>query len=176
MQSTIVEGNTNEIIEWEYHSTQHYDDPFNALELDIHITSSSGKQWIVPTFWKGEQTWVARFLGKEAGIYSIVTHCSDTNNLSLHHKEDKLIIHASSSIATSLSLHISDDKSYLETQEGKPFFWLADTWWMGLSERLSYPKDFHRLTKDRKEKGFSVIQLVIGLFPDMDDFDIRARN
>jgi len=176
MQSTIIEGNTNEIIEWEYHSTLHYDDPFNALELDVHIISSSGKEWIVPTFWKGEQTWAVRFISKEADTYTMVTQCSDTKNLSLHQKKGKLVIHASSNIETPLSLHVSEDKSYLETQDEKPFFWLADTWWMGLSKRLSYPEDFHKLTQDRKEKGFTVIQLVIGLFPDMDDFNIRASN
>ncbi len=56
------------------------------------------------------------------------------------------------------------------------FCWLADTWWMGLCDRLAWPEDFQRLTADRREKGFNVIQIVAGLYPDMPAFDQRGRN
>jgi hypothetical protein len=56
-------------------------------------------------------------------------------------------------------LHLSSNKRYLETAEGKPFFWLGDTAW----------ELFHRLTreeatvylKNRAENGFTVIQAVV---------------
>lgn len=56
-------------------------------------------------------------------------------------------------------LKISDDKHYLQTTDGKPFFWLGDTAW----------ELFHRLTKEdaivylqnRADKGFTVIQAVV---------------
>jgi len=47
---------------------------------------------------------------------------------------------------------------------------------MGLCERLQWPGDFQELTQDRLDKGFTVIQLVAGLFPDMPVFDERGRN
>ena len=173
---TTVEGNINEVIEWEYHSTYTYHDPFNALELDVYVTSPSGKRWILPAFWKGDQIWAVRFIAEEEGDYLTVTRCTDRQNLSLHKIEKKLTLHHASTTPSILNLAIAKEKHYLETADGKPFFWFADTWWMGLSQRLCFPKDFHALTQDRKEKGFSVIQLVIGLFPDMDDFDTRASN
>ncbi len=60
--------------------------------------------------------------------------------------------------------------------DGTPFFWLGDTWWMGLCDRLKWPDDFKALAADRREKGFNVVQIVAGLYPDMPAFDDRGRN
>ena len=47
---------------------------------------------------------------------------------------------------------------------------------MGLCERLKWPEEFHTLAKDRREKGFTVVQIVAGLYPDMPAFDPRGKN
>jgi len=47
---------------------------------------------------------------------------------------------------------------------------------MGLCRRLSWPEGFQELTVDRVRKGFSVIQIVAGLYPDMEPFDQRGAN
>jgi hypothetical protein len=47
---------------------------------------------------------------------------------------------------------------------------------MGLCERLKWPEEFQTLTEDRLHKGFNVIQIVAGLYPDMAAFDPRGRN
>ncbi len=73
-------------------------------------------------------------------------------------------------------LRVSENHRYLEHIDGTPFFWLADTWWMGLCKRLTWPEDFRVLTQDRVSKGFTVIQLVAGLYPDMPAFDERGAN
>lgn len=57
-----------------------------------------------------------------------------------------------------------------------PFFWLADTWWMVLCKRLSWPENFQLFTADRVAKGFTVIQIVAGLYPNMPAFDERGVN
>src|SRR6187455_945259 len=62
------------------------------------------------------------------------------------------------SISTFAQLSVSDNKRYLVTKDGKPFFWLGDTAW----------ELFHRLTreeadkylKNRADNGFTVIQAV----------------
>jgi hypothetical protein len=61
-------------------------------------------------------------------------------------------------------LRISASRRYFEHADGTPFFWLGDTWWMGLSDRLSW-NGFQQLTADRKAKGFTLVQLVAGLVP-----------
>jgi len=73
-------------------------------------------------------------------------------------------------------LRVSRDRRCLEHIDGKPFFWLGDTWWMGLTKRLSWPDGFKLLTADRVKKGFTVIQIVAGLYPDMPPFDPRGAN
>ena len=65
---------------------------------------------------------------------------------------------------------------HLEHLDGTPFFWLGDTWWMSLCRRLHWPDEFRVLLADRVDKGFSVIQLVAGLYPDMPAFDERGAN
>ena len=68
------------------------------------------------------------------------------------------------------------NKRYLEHADGMPFFWLGDTWWMGLVERLRWPEDFRELAADRAAKGFNVVQIVAGLYPDMAPLDPRGAN
>jgi hypothetical protein len=74
------------------------------------------------------------------------------------------------------SVRVAADRRHFEHLDGTPFFWLADTWWMGLCNRLHWPDEFQRLAADRKAKGFNVIQIVAGLYPDMPAFDPRGAN
>jgi len=170
-----LKGETNRLIEWEYLSEKSYHDPFNEIELDIHITSPSGTTWCIPSFWRGGNRWAVRFIPKETGLYHIMTVCSDRENASLHNMESKLDVTASTQILPP-KLNVDTEKYYLTDENGEPFFWFADTWWMALSKRLSFPQEFNTLLSRRKEQGFNVIMLVAGLFPDMDSFDPRGSN
>jgi hypothetical protein len=67
-------------------------------------------------------------------------------------------------------------RTYLEHEDGTPFLWLGDTWWMALCRRLDWPAGFRALTADRVAKGFTVAQIVAGLYPDMPPFDERGAN
>lgn len=61
-------------------------------------------------------------------------------------------------ITTTAQIKVSENHRYLETKDGKPFFWLGDTDW----------ELFHRLTREetevvmntRSEQGFNVLQCV----------------
>src|SRR3989338_2546665 len=55
------------------------------------------------------------------------------------------------------------------------FFWLADTWWYGMTSRCSF-EDFKILVDDRKKKGFTVIQTVVGVPPEVDIYSPHAEN
>jgi hypothetical protein len=52
---------------------------------------------------------------------------------------------------------------------------LADTWWFGLSKRLS-EKDFKDLAALRAEQGFSAIQLVVGVPPEVGPENENAQS
>lgn len=56
-------------------------------------------------------------------------------------------------------LRVSADAHSLETSNGRPFFWLADTGWE-LFHRLTFEEIVHYLN-DRHRKGFNVIQAAI---------------
>lgn len=43
---------------------------------------------------------------------------------------------------------------------------LADTWWYGLTDRISID-EFYELAQQRKDEGFSAIQLVMGIPPEV---------
>jgi hypothetical protein len=73
-------------------------------------------------------------------------------------------------------LRIDNARRHFEHADGTPFFWLGDTWWMGLCSRLRWPDDFQTLTADRLQKGFTAIQIIAGLYPDMPAFDPRGAN
>ena len=77
-------------------------------------------------------------------------------------------------------LRVASNRRTLEHANGKPFLWLGDTWWFGLTRRLDWPRGFRQLTADRVSKGFNVIQIVAGPLPDLDavdnPFDIQQEG
>lgn len=68
-------------------------------------------------------------------------------------------------------IRLSKDRRYLEHADGTPFFWLADTWWYGMTSRLSIPI-FEKLAKLRAKQGFTVIQIVVGIPPETQNYDM----
>src|ERR1043165_2520028 len=177
---TVAEdGTVNLVKEWSFTSTKAYADPFNDVQVDLLVTTPAGTQMKVPAFWSGGQTWRVRYSSPLAGTHRWKLACSDAANTSL------------SSAGGSLELkpytgdhplyrhgfpQISADKRHFTYGDGTPFFWLGDTWWMGLCKRMGFPTDIQRLAADRKAKGFTVIQIVAGLYPDMHPFGPRGAN
>src|ERR1035437_6194217 len=56
-------------------------------------------------------------------------------------------------------LKVSENRHFLVTDSGEPFFWLGDTAWE-LFHRLSR-EDAERYLNNRARKGFTVIQAVV---------------
>ncbi len=169
----------NTAAEWHYSSGKTYADPFNDVQLDVLMTSPDGREQRVPAFWAGDHTWRVRYSSPQIGTHRFRTECSDTTNTSLHGQEGTLEVSpytGSNALLQHGRLRIAADKRHLEHQDGTPFFWLGDTWWMGFCKRLKWPQDFRELTADRVAKGFSLIQIVAGLYPDMPPFDERGAN
>ena len=165
--------------EWSFSSGRRYQDPFNEVDLDVEFTYAGGATYRVPAFWSGEQTWRVRFAPPVAGRYTWRTVASDRTNPDLHGVTGS--IDATSYAGTHVLLkhgpvQVSASHRYFEHADGVPFFWLGDTWWMGLTKRLRWPDDFQALAADRVQKGFTIVQIVAGLYPDMPEFDPRGAN
>lgn len=149
------------------------------LEVDVIFTGLAGQQWRVPAFWAGGNEFRVRFAAPAAGRYSWHSICTNSKDTSLHGQEEVLEVapyEGSNNLYRHGRLQVAKNKRTLEHKDGTPFFWLGDTWWMGLCKRLRWPGDFQNLTADRVSKGFSIIQIVAGLYPDMPPFDERGAN
>ena len=154
------------MFEWTFESRKSYADPFNDVDVDV-VFSKGGESWRVPTFWRGGSKWTVRFAPPVPGEYSYHLESTDPGNPDLNGHEGRVTITAYSGPNALLKhgmLRVNANKRYFEHADGTPFYWLGDTWWSGMSTRLSW-EGFQKLTADRKAKGFTVVQIVAGLVP-----------
>ena len=165
--------------EWSYVTGKQYSDPFNQVDVDAVITLPSGGEERVPGFWSGDSTWRVRYAPPAPGLYKIRSACSDATNHELHGQTMTLDAHPYTGDNPHYKhgvLKVDGSARHFQHADGTPFFWLGDTWWMGLCKRLSWPDGFETLTADRVHKGFTMVQIVAGLYPDMEPFDERGAN
>lgn len=166
-------------VEFSLKAQKDYRDIFNEVEVDIVFTHSSGEKLRLPTFWKGENEFGIRASFPREGVYEWESISSDREDAGLHNRKGKIKVcpyRGKNPLYLYGRLKVSDNRRYLCYQNNKPFFWLGDTWWMGLCKRLQWSSEFKELTYDRVRKGVNVIQIVAGLYPDMDWFDERGKN
>ena len=165
--------------EWSYISTKPYNDPFNEIEMDVVFTTPSGTEHRMPAFWAGGSTWRVRYAPPTPGVYSYRTECNNAADAGLHGRTGKLTVKPVAGENPLLQRgfpRVAQDHRHFEHADGAPFFWLGDTWWMGLCQRLNWPSGFQSLVADRSRKGFTVVQIVAGLYPDMAPNDARGAN
>jgi hypothetical protein len=167
------------VSELTFRSAKVYIDPFNDIELDVVISDPQRREERVPAFWAGEQIWRMRYAPHSTGRFSYRTICSDPHNSSLHGQDGRIEVSGYTGDNPLLKhgpIRVASDRLHFEHQDGTPFFWLGDTWWMGLCNRLGWPEGFQTLLRDRVRKGFTVVQIVAGLYPDMPPYDNRGEN
>ncbi|MCR4414032.1 MAG: DUF4038 domain-containing protein [Thermoguttaceae bacterium] len=169
----------NVMVEIALESKRDHADPFHALLVDAVFTDPAGRTLRVPAFWAGGRAWKVRYASPQVGIHRFRTECSDPNDPGLHGVTGSIEVEAyrgANPLLRHGPLRVAAGRRHLEHADGTPFFWLGDTWWMGLCHRLRWPDEFRQLAADRKTKGFNVIQIVAGLYPDMPGFDPRGAN
>ena len=166
-------------MEWEFASGNSYGNPFSDVDVDVVIRDPDGAESRVPAFWAGSSVWKARFAPRKAGTYKWRTVASDPQNPGLHQRSGTIEAReyeGANPLYRHGPIRVARDRRHFEHADGTPFFWLADTWWMGFVKRLRWPDDFRMLAADRVRKGFTVVQIVAGLYPDMPERDPRGAN
>jgi len=169
----------NQMIEISFTSARTHADPFNQVELDVVFTEPGGRELRVPAFWAGRTAWRVRYASRQLGVHRYRTQCSDAADQGLHGIEGTVEVapyQGDNPLYRHGPIRVAADHRHFEHADGTPFLWLGDTWWMGLCQRLPWPDGFKTLTADRRQKGFNVVQIVAGLYPDMGAFDERGRN
>jgi hypothetical protein len=158
----------NRVVEIELPSSKAYENPFTEIELDAIVTQPDGMELRVPMFWAGDREWRLRYASNQLGKHTWRTECTDENNAKLHAVTGEITVvkyDGDNPLYRHGPIRVSKNKRHFEHADGTPFFWLGDTWWKGLCKRLTW-KGFQELTADRKKKGFTVVQIVCGTYPD----------
>ncbi len=169
----------NTPVERSFTAQNGYADAFNEVVLDVIFTDPAGQEFRVPAFWAGGKVWKVRYASPLTGTHPYRTECQPATDAGLHGLTGSVTISpytGKNPLYAHGPVQIAGDKRHFEHADGTPFFWLGDTWWMGLSSRLKWPQGFKTLTANRVKKGFNVVQIVAGLFPDMHAFDPRGAN
>ena len=178
-RGAAVRTEANVPVELAFTAQTAWADPFNEVEVDLVVTTPRGVTLRVPAFWAGGRVWKARYASSERGTHRYRTEARPAGDAGLHGITGSIEIAAyrgANPLYRHGPLRVAADRRHLEQADGTPFFWLGDTWWMGLCHRLEWPGEFQRLAADRRAKGFNVIQIVAGLYPDMPPFDPRGAN
>ncbi|HEX7434766.1 MAG TPA: DUF4038 domain-containing protein [Anaerolineaceae bacterium] len=178
--SRLITVLAHRVVEFSLNATHAHADPFNTLEVDAVFNGPTGEMR-VPAFWAGNHEWRVRFSAFQPGHYTYRTTCAATDDSGLDGQTGRVDVLPTPEGETNPlyrhgGIRPAASRAYLEHQDGTPFFWLGDTWWMAFCGRMGWPEDFQRLVADRKSKGFSVGQMVAGLFPDMQPLDQRGWN
>jgi hypothetical protein len=175
----VARTEANVSIEIPFTAERNYGDPFNEVALDVIFTDPQGGELRVPAFWDGAKLWKVRYASPIVGTHHFRSECTVKEDRGLQGLTGEVEVKSyagSNPLYVHGPLRTAANHRFLEHADGTPFFWLGDTWWMGLCHRLHWPDEFQRLTSNRVSKGFTVIQIVAGLYPDMFPFDPRGAN
>lgn len=171
-------GEANLMVEIPFTAARPHDDPFKNVDLEVVFIDPTGTQKSVPAFWAGGKTWKVRYASALAGMHHYRTQCSDAEDAGLHAIKGEVEINpytGTNPLYRHGPIRVAADHRHCEHLDGTPFFWLGDTWWKGLCKRMTW-EGFQELTADRKAKGFSVVQIVCGVYPDEGLFEPRWEN
>jgi hypothetical protein len=148
--------------EQSFTSSKDYDNAVQQIKVKVEFTSPSKSKRTILAFWDGGRAWRARFSPDERGGWKYKTTCSDRSNEGLHNQTGSFQCvknNSDLSLFRHGELRLSGNKRYIEHNDGRPFFWLADTVWCG--PLLADLDDWKVFLNDRVEKEFTAIQFVM---------------
>ena len=155
----IEKWHKNEII---FVSTKTYDNPIYDVEFfGIELISPSGNKHLIRGFWDGETTWRVRFMPNQIGCWRYKTICSDATNDGLNGKKGDFQCVSNNSnyeIYKRGLLKHPKGTYHLAYNDDKPFLYIGCTAWNG--GLFSTPDEWDKYLSNRKENGYSVIQLI----------------
>ncbi len=168
----------NEVVTLEFQATENYVNSTKDVTFEATFSDAQGKSMTIPGYWNGEDTWQVRFSACASGEFVYATSCSNSADPGLHGQRGVVTVKGTSSANALFQegpICIAEDQRRFVHASGKPFPWLGDTWWMGLTKRLPV-EGLQDLIADRVAKGFTVIQIIAGLYPDMPWHDPRGEG
>jgi hypothetical protein len=177
MAASAVAAEQWAVFEASFTSARKYANPFLDVQVDV-VFRNGDQQWLVPAFWAGGDRWTVRFAPPRQGDYTYQVKCTDPANQNLNGASQNLRVTSyvgDNPLLKHGSVRVSASQRHFEHADGTPFFWLGDTWWKCLCKRMTW-EGFQELTADRKAKGFNVVQIVCGPYPDEGFLEPRLAN
>lgn len=127
--------------------------PADAVQVQVKGPESTVT---LPTFVASDGSRHVRFRTTAAGTYAIVSVVGAVIG--------EVVVDKAGTRAP--AAYLGRNGRRLVDESGAPFLWMADTWWYALCDRLE-PGELAELAGQRKAEGYSVVQLVAGLFPEI---------
>ena len=173
-----LETAANEVIEIAFTAKAPHADAFASVELDVVFDSPDGRALRVPALWAGGDLWKVRYASPAVGVHRYRTECTAKDDAGLHAASGSIVVTPTASANPLIRrgpVRIAADRRHFEHADGTPFLWLGDTWWKGLCKRID-AQGFRELCADRAAKGFNVVQIVCGPYPDEAMLEPRWAN
>ena len=152
-----AETQANVMTELTFIASHSYSNPFTDVTLDVVFTDPQGRELRVPAFWDGGRIWKVRYASPLVGTHRFRSECSDAADRGLQGVNGQVEVKpytGDNPLYRHGPIRVAENRRFLEFYDGTPFFWLGDTWWMGLSHRLHFPDEFGQLAADRVAKRF----------------------
>ena len=168
----------NRVLQVDVKSEKQYETPLVEVEFDVIVTRPDGTEIRLPGYWDGPGLWRFRYASDQVGTHSWRGESTDAENEDLNTASGTIEIGEGTSenpLYVHGQLRVADDGRHIEHVDGTPFFWLGDTWWKCLCKRLPF-ENYQTLVEDRAEKGFTVVQIVCGPYPDENTWEDRWEN
>ncbi|WP_166355561.1 DUF4038 domain-containing protein [Phytoactinopolyspora limicola] len=143
--------------------------------VDVVFTDPEGNERRVPAF-ASRSRWRVRYSSSLVGTHRYRAEAPADDSFSGANGQIEVAPRdASGPLRAHGPIKVSCDRRRLEHADGTPFLWLADTWWYGFTDRVSLT-EFSDLAALRARQGFSVVQIVAGLYPETMPFTPEARS
>ena len=128
----------NCVVEIKFDSANVYADPYDEVDLEVLFRGPEEAIRRVPAYWAGDDVWTVRFAAGQVGEYSYDTVCSNVADEGLHGRSGTVTVEpymGDNPLLRHGRLRVAADRRHFVHADGTGFFWIGDTWWMGLTER-----------------------------------------
>ncbi len=150
------------VLELNFKADEEYENPFIDVVLDCRFQSPSGKEYMAPGFFDGQNIWRVRFSPDETGLwsYETITNAMDS---SLQSADMFEVVEPDRAVRGFLKT--CPGKHWgLEYESGEPCFILGDTMY-NLFGVAYCGLDVEKVLKRRAQQGFNLIRARLQVSP-----------
>ncbi|NMA65201.1 MAG: DUF4038 domain-containing protein [Clostridiaceae bacterium] len=165
---------TWDAIELSFTSAKKYEKPYIDVDFSVTFISPSGKQYKVPAYWDGDNTWKVRFAPPMPGHWFWESSSAYSDNTGFFDKKGEFEVEdyeGPNAVLNHGFLKVNSNGRGFVHHDETPFFWLGDTVWSATAK--SNIDEWKEYIKYRSSQGFNMVQ--INSLPQYDASGEEAR-